>query len=69
MELLQLLTAIPVAGPVLPFVPIAVAGGAVAARFMPPPTKPTGWYAALYWVANALGQNAGHAANANANAK
>lgn len=66
MELVQFLTAIPVAGPALPYIPVAVAVGAVAARFMPPPEKPKGWYAALHWAVNALGQNGGHAANANA---
>lgn len=64
MDLYSMLAAVPVAGPVLPYVPAAIAAGAVAARFMPPPAQPKGWYAVLYMLVNALGQNGGHATNA-----
>jgi hypothetical protein len=60
-----LLAAIPTAW--VPYVTFAITVGAALGACLPPPKQPvSGWYPAVYGIANWLGFNFGHARNATA---
>jgi hypothetical protein len=66
MEILELISQIPLFGPVLPYVPLVIALAAVVAPFVAPPTSSTGAYAMFYALLNWAAFNKGHATNATA---
>lgn len=62
MDLMQLLAAIPGAGPAIPYVALGVSVAAAAATALPKPSGP-GTYATIYGIVNAIGFNFGRAKN------
>jgi hypothetical protein len=66
MDLINLLSAVPLFGPVLPYAMAVGACCAGIATILPPPSMPGSPYGVAYQIVNFIGMNFGHARNATA---